>query len=236
MGKKSTGNTRGKPQEWTDEQLKELAFEVKYKKNGIKLTPSLLQKETDIGRNTWSRRMKDFIDELNQPAMRTHNLGDNDTVYLPSIDLIFQKHGKDKQALKNELLHIELTILKQYNELREYKEKDRLYQETSKTIQALKDEVVKYKKKAKTYEDLYKKIVASSSFPHLYNDSPLLKEHGVKTNLIRFNRDSKQDVDLSKLDSHFPDASIGVGLNDETTQKEQKQNENMTKLLGKFEI
>ncbi|WP_419878148.1 hypothetical protein [Brevibacillus centrosporus] len=128
MGKKSNGNTRGKPQEWTDEQLKELALEVKYKNKGIKLTPSLLQKETNVGRNTWSRRMKDFIDELNQPAMRSHNLEDNDTVYLPSIDLIFQKHGKDKQALKNELFNIELTILKQHNELREYKEKDRLYQ------------------------------------------------------------------------------------------------------------
>ncbi|MDR7315875.1 hypothetical protein [Brevibacillus nitrificans] len=29
---KSTGYTRGKPQEWTDEQLKELTLEVKYKK------------------------------------------------------------------------------------------------------------------------------------------------------------------------------------------------------------
>ncbi|MDR7315876.1 hypothetical protein [Brevibacillus nitrificans] len=180
--------------------------------------------------------MKDSIDELNQPVMRSHELRNKDTVYLPSKELIFQKHGKDKQALKNELLNMELTILKQYNELREYKEKDRLYQESSKTIQALKDEVVKYKKKSKTYEDLYKKIVASSSFPHLYNDSPLLNEHGVRTNLIRFNRDSKKDVDLNKPDLLFPDVSIGVGLNEETTQKEQKQNENMTKLLGKFEI
>lgn len=92
--------------------------------------------------------MKDSIDELNQPVMRSHELRNKDTVYLPSKELIFQKHGKDKQALKNELLNMELTILKQYNELREYKEKDRLYQESSKTIQALKDEVVKYKKKA----------------------------------------------------------------------------------------
>ncbi|GED34972.1 hypothetical protein [Brevibacillus centrosporus] len=82
--------------------------------------------------------MKDFIDELNQPVMRSHELRDKNTVYLPSKELIRQKHGKDKQALKNELLNMELTFLKQYNELREYKEKDRHYQESSKNNSSVK--------------------------------------------------------------------------------------------------
>jgi len=51
----------GRPESYTDSELKELAVKIKYKFKGKKITFSLLEQETDIGRNTWSRRLKDFF-------------------------------------------------------------------------------------------------------------------------------------------------------------------------------
>lgn len=53
----------GRPETHTDAELRELAVNIKYKCKGKKITPTLLEKETGIGRNTWSRRIKSFIEE-----------------------------------------------------------------------------------------------------------------------------------------------------------------------------
>ncbi|RNC95363.1 hypothetical protein [Lysinibacillus halotolerans] len=74
----------GRPQNCTNEELKQLALEIKYKNHGIKLTPSLLEKETSIGRNTWSRRMKDYINELNNPILTTPS--SEEEIMFPSIE------------------------------------------------------------------------------------------------------------------------------------------------------
>ena len=56
----------------------------------MKITPSLLDQETDIGRNTWSRRLKDFLQELNDPILRSIPLNDSDEIFLPNIEMILK--------------------------------------------------------------------------------------------------------------------------------------------------
>ncbi|MBO1919899.1 hypothetical protein J4710_04685 [Staphylococcus xylosus] len=81
---------RGRPSEWTDEQLMRLALDIKYRLHGEKLTPSLLERETKIGRNTWSRRMKNYIEELNNPVITKVSPNDLNDSLLPIIDLILK--------------------------------------------------------------------------------------------------------------------------------------------------
>lgn len=52
---------------FTDDQLMDLADEIKAKYKGKELTPSLLERETGIGRMTWKRRIDDYLNELNNP-------------------------------------------------------------------------------------------------------------------------------------------------------------------------
>lgn len=237
MTKNKNTNKRGKPQEWTDEQLKDMALEIKYKNQGKKLTPSLLQKETGVGRNTWSRRMKVFIEELNRPVLPTINLHDNNEITLPSIDLIFRKYGNDQQALKNELINIELLIYDLYNELRDYKLKDEQYKKSSDEVQSLKNEINKQKKRADHYEQLYNTVTVSSVYPHLQNEKGTkLYELGIKDNLIDFNNQKEKNMDLQNLSSHFPSVSEESIANREKLEKDKKSSKNMKELRNKFDV
>lgn len=60
-------NTMAGKSNFTDDQLMDLADEIKAKYKGKELTPSLLERETGIGRMTWKRRIDDYLNELNNP-------------------------------------------------------------------------------------------------------------------------------------------------------------------------
>ena len=145
---------RGRPTEWTDRELKQLALDTKYKYHGKKLTPSLLERETKVGRNTWSRRMKDFIDELNNPILSSISTYDSNNAILPSIELIFKKYGNDKIALKNELLELEMLLYDFHKELKEIKLKEEKFDKALDEIESLKNELKKQTKRTMHYEQL----------------------------------------------------------------------------------
>lgn len=237
MKKKKNTNNPGKPQQWTDEQLKDMALEIKYKNQGKKLTPSLLQKGTGVGRNTWSRRMKEFIEELNRPVLPSIKLEDNNEITLPSIDLIFQKYSNDQQALKNELINIELLIFDLYNELNEYKRKEESFKKSFDEVQSLKKEINKQKERAEHYEQLYNSIMVSSTFPHLKNaKGSVLNELGIHDNLIDFNKHKQQNMDVENLSSYFPSVSEEAISNKEKIEESSKRKKNMKDLLDRFDV
>ncbi|WP_110927711.1 hypothetical protein [Bacillus massiliglaciei] len=237
MVTKKNSNRRGKPQDWTDDQLKEMALEVKYKNQSKNLTPSFLQQETGVGRNTWTRRMKEFIEELNNPMLPTINLDETGEVTLPNIDLIFKKYGKDKQGLKNELLNVEVLIYDLYTELKQYKAKEELYQKAINDAQSLKEEVAKQKKRAEHYEQLYDSLAVSSVFPHLQKEKKSkLNELGIKDNLIDCNINREKSLDLGNLSSHFPKVTDATIANKEELEKNKKRDKNMKELLNKFDL
>lgn len=237
--KKENKLKRGKPQEWSDNELKELATKVKYKLHGKRLTPSILQRETGIGRNTWSRRMSDFIEELNTPVVRSIHLEGNNDIHLPNINQIFEKHGNSNQALKNDLLQFELIIFDLYDELKKYKSKLEEIAKNKKVINEIKDELSKQKQIATHYEQLYNSIMVSSVFPHLYNENrSKIYEAGIKDkdNLIDFSRNQKQNMDLSNLKSHFPDISEKKISDKENQKLESKRNSTFKKLTEEFDL
>ncbi|WP_096200665.1 hypothetical protein [Bacillus sp. FJAT-45350] len=235
MSKKERTN-RGKPQEWTDQDLKQMALEVKYKLKGQKITPSLLQRETGVGRNTWSRRMKDLLEELNSPIIRSIPLNENNDINLPNIELIFEKYANNKSMLKNELLQLEVIIYQLYEELTKYKEELSSDHINYEEVQDLKEQLNKEKKRADHYEQLYNTIVASSLYPHLHDQSPLLKEIGIKDKLVKFGTNKERNLDLKDLSRNFPDRSEEAKSNDASEKTESKRLEILSKLKGKFDL
>lgn len=234
MAKSNESEKRGRPTEWTDEQLMQLALDTKYKYHGKKLTPSFLEKETKVGRNTWSRRMKNYIEELNAPVLTGVPIGDANETLLPSVDLIFKKYGNDELALKNELLDLEILFYDIYKELQEYKEKEERFEKGRVEIQSLKDEATKQKKRAEHYEHLYNSIVVSSVHPHLQTvKNSQISQLNIKDKLIDMNDYQERNTDLANLASYFPDISVE---NTEERERSDKQSENMQKLLNKFDV
>lgn len=234
MAKSNESEKRGRPTEWTDEQLMQLALDTKYKYHGKKLTPSFLEKETKVGRNTWSRRMKSYIDELNAPVLTDVPIGDANETLLPSVDLIFKKYGNDELALKNELLDLEILFYDIYKELQEYKEKEERYEKGRIEVQSLKDEAAKQKKRAEHYEQLYNSIVVSSVHPHLQTvKNSQISQLNIKDKLIDMENYKSESTDLGNLSSYFPDTS---DISNEGNDKNEKQNKNMQKLLSEFDV
>lgn len=234
LAKNKGSQKRGRPTAWTDEELMKLALDTKYKHHGKKLTPSFLEQETKVGRNTWSRRMKNYIDELNEPVLSNVPIGDANETLLPSVDLIFKKYGNDELALKNELLDLEILLYDIYKELQDYKEKEERYKIGKAEVQSLKDEVVRQRKRAEHYEQLYNNIVVSSVYPHLQGvEGSQINQLNTKDKLIDMDDYKEKSTDLENLSSYFPDV---LDENKEENDKNEKQNKNMQKLLNKFDV
>ena len=232
---KNKNKSRGRPSEWTDDDLKQLALNTKYKYHGRKLTPSLLERETKVGRNTWSRRMKDFIDELNNPILSSISADDSNDAILPSIELIFKKYGNDKTVLKNELLELEILLYDFYKELKEIKLKEEKFDKALDEIETLKSEVRKQEKRAMHYEQLYNDIVVSSIYPHLQDaKGSQINQHNIKDKLINMVEHKDKNVDLDDLTRHFPDINEKEEQVKESAEKRQQSN--MKKLLDEFDL
>lgn len=236
LAKNNKAQRRGRPKAWTDDELKQLALDTKYRYHGRKLTPSLLEQETKVGRNTWSRRMKSFIDELNEPVIPSVPFDGKNESILPSVDLIFKKYGNDSLALKNELLDFEILLYDLYKELQEYKKQEERYEKSIAEVESLKVEVAKQKKRASHYEQLYYNIVVSSVYPHLQGaKESQLHQLGIKDKLIDMDDYNGKSADLDDLSSHFPDVSKASQEQEQKTESEKQQG-NMEKLLDKFDI
>lgn len=229
-------NRRGKPKEWTDEQLKELALSTKYKHQMKKLTPSLLEKETGIGRNTWSRRAKEIIDDLNAPVFRPITLDDDLQVALPSVEIIFKKYEKNMPELKNEFFKIEMLLYDLYKENKDLKQQEDKFKKHSQAINELKDELKRYKTKAMHYEELYNTVVASSVFPHLYGKSPKLIEHDIQDSLIDFKSNKERNMHLESLSKYFPSVSEKRISKIEEVEQTSQRESNMSKLTSAFNL
>jgi len=231
---KNINKGRGRPSEWTDDELMQLALNTKYKHHGKKITPSLLERETKVGRNTWSRRMRDFIDELNSPILTSVSADDSNDVILPSIELIFKKYGNDKIALKNELLEIEILLYDFYTELKEIKLKEEKFDKAFNEIESLKNQVRKQEKRAMHYEQLYNDVVVSSIYPHLREtEGSRVHQHRIKEKLINMEDHKDKNVNLNDLSNHFP--NIPEKETETASSEEKKKQNNMKKLLDEFD-
>ncbi|MEC0093471.1 hypothetical protein [Paenibacillus macquariensis] len=185
---------------FTDEQLMDLADEIKAKYKGKELTPSLLERETGIGRMTWKRRIDDYLNELNKPLVRDMGENTDDTILFPSIETIFTRHGYnvDKHVkLINALHELELLIQDLHKENQLNKEQSKKYEKIKDSFEEQSKKIQDLKSQKQYYETKYNQLVVSSLEAHLR------KEHGISADIINFNSNKKIYEKLDTLEENF---------------------------------
>lgn len=188
----------GAPPKISDKDLREIALKIKHKLKGQMLTYSLLEKHSGIGRNTWSRRMKEEISSLNAPFTRPIELKDAENVYFPQIDEMIELHNGDMKKIKNELYEYEQMYVKLYDENEKNKIALKKFSEQSEQMKVLQEQISFWKDKASIYEKLYKDAVIHSAVPHLSD------KHNLSQNLLDFNRFPKENATITNLSSFYP--------------------------------
>lgn len=222
-------NNRGRKSQFTDEELKLMALDVKFRNNQVKLTPSLLERDTSIGRNTWSRRIPEYITELNRPVLKSRSLNVNEDIALPSIDIIYEKFKQKPEQLKMELISFEQILYDTYSELLDLKKKESKFNKLLKKYEKLELELKKQSNRASHFEQLYNELVVSSSFIHLV-ENPKSKVYKFSKKHLDINSDLESNLSLENLSSFFPDTNKTVST-DETKKKE-----NFKKLQDEFNL
>ncbi|MDA1646055.1 MULTISPECIES: hypothetical protein [unclassified Bacillus cereus group] len=215
---------RGKPQQWSDEDLKNIALEVKYKQPNRKLTPLLLEKETGIGRNTWSRRMKEFINHLNSPV-HIPKLDESGIITIPSVEELFLKYGANTTELKNEIAKLLNIISDLYTDAKKLATLEVSISKMQLEIQQLKEQLSKVTIQRAHYETLYNQIVAESYFPHLYGQSEKLKQANMKAEVITLPNQISQVLELNSPSKVFQNESVNLDIVDVNNKKIEKLNE-----------
>ncbi|MDC2865317.1 hypothetical protein [Bacillus sp. BP-3] len=215
---------RGKPQKWSDEDLKQIALEVKYKQPNLKLTSLLLEKETGIGRNTWSRRMKEFINHLNSPV-HIPKLDESGIITIPSVEELFLKYGTNTIELKNEIAKLLNIISDLYTDAKKLATLEESMPKMQLEMQQLKEQLSKVTAQKTHYEALYNQIVAESYFPHLYGQSEKLKQANVKAEVITLPNQISQVLELNSPNKVFQNESANLNTVDVNNKKIEKLNE-----------
>ncbi len=224
----SKDGTKGRPQTVSDEELKEKALQIKYKHNGIKLSFLLLEKETGIGRNTWKRRISDYIEELNLPIARSFNITEKDSVYLPNIGQLYEAYGNDSIRFKQELILLQSYYDTLYNEYQKLKEETQEIQKYKEENEQKKEEIKKLKEQKYHYKQLYEECVVASSEPYLR------KEMNIQDNLIDFKKRLNIDGDLNEVSSLFPDISEQKIAEVENQERNESVNRTVDVMMGLF--
>lgn len=205
MSEKNEKSKRGPKRKHTDQELMEIALQIKNKNKNQILTLSLLERETGIGRNTWSRNIKDFLDEINTPIARSLGLSDTDSVYFPNIETIFELYGNNQSRLKSELHKLVDLIQDIFKEREEYKQKAKGYQALKERIEQQEKINKELRGQLNYYRTEYEKIASSSL------DPDLRKRDRINSKVINFQENKEKYTSLTNLQSLFPDIEMEEG-------------------------
>ena len=184
----------------------------------------LLEKETGIGRNTWSRRMKEFITHLNSPIY-IPKLDESGIITIPSVEELFLKYGANTTELKNEIAKLLNIISDLYTDAKKLATLEETVPKMQLEIKQLKEQLSKVTVQKTHYEILYNQIIAESYFPHLYGQSKKLKQAKVKAEVITLPNQNSQVLELNSPNKVFQNESVNLNTVDVNDKKIEKLNE-----------
>lgn len=188
---------RGPKFRHSDQELKEMALQVKKKYKNQAITSSILQRETGIGRNTWNRRIKEFTEELNRPIPRELGLTDDDIIYFPNIESIFELYGNDKNRLISELHKFEILLQDIYQERTEFKKKAEENVKLKEEIKNKNQKISDLVQQLDHYRTQYERIMILSMGPQTR------AKLGVSGNLLDFKEKQEMYETLHNFQSYF---------------------------------
>ncbi|APQ73407.1 TPA: hypothetical protein ACXDAY_002490 [Clostridium botulinum] len=186
----------GRPPKYSDYELKDILMKIalNYKE---KITPSLLEKRTNIKRHVWLRRMRKEIDLVNKGT----TFIDKDSINnlpLPNIANIVEKYYEDKEKLINELIWYNEKLQDAYNKI---SENESLKSKIIDIENKLKNKDLRIKEleqKCKYFEELY---LVSEAKNNMFNGISALESNGKIIDLEK----EKQKLSLIDFENQFPD-------------------------------
>lgn len=229
MSDKDTRERTKKPGpkfKYSDEQMKDMALQIKKKFKGQQLNYLLLENETGIGRHTWKRRIDEYIQELNTPVLRDFRYTDSDEIYFPNIESIFETYGDNKQKIINELHYFELLFQELYDERNRLKSELEKLENFKKKSDEYINVIASLQQEVFHYKNLYEQIMVSSIEPQLRD------QLGLKDNLLDFNNHIKRNTSLINLQEYFPKVPY---YSESEISNENDKNENMEELKKQFD-
>lgn len=212
--------SRGKPKQYTDEQLKKIALDVKYQLGGAKLTFSVLEQKTGISRNTFQRRINSYITELNTPIVRELEISDKDAVYFPNFEKIYEAFRDDPQRMLSEMRSLEITFYEVFEKLTEVNKRINKVETYKAQIETLQADLKKYKDQAHFYKNLYETTVVNS----LYADKR--KEMGLEKSIINFKEHVAKHSSLRNMNEIFKES--------DELENDNKDLNSMNKIKAKY--
>lgn len=182
----------GRPEVYTDKQLKDILLKYTVKNTGKKINSLQLEKETGIKRHVWSRRMKQEIDDLKSPV--DSELGGRDgSLPLPNVVELVETYWSNKKKLIQSLCHVNELIQSSYEQALLYHRKCTEYEDLEKEF-CRKIEIIKQLEDRILYiEKKYLEVTVQSTYKSIQ------KEHGL-INVIEL---KNKNTDQPALSTNF---------------------------------
>ncbi|KIL39678.1 hypothetical protein SD70_18780 [Gordoniibacillus kamchatkensis] len=197
---------RGRPAKYTDDDLKQLLVEVASKRPGMKINPSMLEKETGVKRHVWLRRMGTVIDELNKPAVLSTN--DDTRLPNPNVTELVETYWNNKSGLIKALAHYNETLDQLYEQAKLYTE----ILEQKNDLQAQLELKEKENKKLQAEVNYYKNLYFETAVKSTYN---IFQEEEGLSNVVSINKNKDKALSLDLVSRY---SELFEGGNEETSE------------------
>ncbi|ASJ54545.1 hypothetical protein BP422_13840 [Brevibacillus formosus] len=185
-------SSRGRPQAYTDQQLKEILL-LFVSKNKGKVSYLALEKETGIKRHVWARRLGKEIQKLNEPKISIQSVGDH--LPLPNVEELIEHYGQNKTGLIRALGHLNEVVQDFYYQVTQYRKDEEKYKQQLELLTEKDKEIDELKSQVQHYKQLYEQAFVQSAYPSLR------EENQIKSNLISLTKDKRK-----KLSTDFTNA------------------------------
>ncbi|MHB0859945.1 hypothetical protein ACYCS5_01525 [Paenibacillus sp. SEL3] len=188
-------NRVGKPKQYSIDQLDCLL--LKYVENNPSTTITYidLERATGVGRNTWSRNMKEKIENLNRPPSILEK-GNESSLPLPNMDELVKNNIGNQQKLIQTLNQVNSIIQKLYVKAKSVHIFEQEIEDLNNKIIKINEELIVEKNKNKLlreqvehFSQAYRNIAVTSSYP----DSKL-------KNVFDFKKGDKKNKDKIMTD------------------------------------
>ncbi|CCC86047.1 hypothetical protein PPM_3110 [Paenibacillus polymyxa M1] len=188
-------NRVGKPKQYSIDQLDCLL--LKYVENNPSATITYidLERTTGVGRNTWSRNMKEKIENLNRPPSILEK-GNESSLPLPNMDELVKNNIGNQQKLIQALNQVNSIIQKLYVKAKSVHIFEQEIEDLNNKIIKINEELNVEKNKNKLlreqvehFSQAYRNIAVTSSYP----DSEL-------KNVFDFKKGDKKNKDKIMTD------------------------------------
>ncbi|WP_433774572.1 hypothetical protein [Bacillus wiedmannii] len=168
-GKVRVNGDRGPFSRFSNDDLVDIALEVKKELRGEVINPSVLEQATGgiIGRQIWRRRISEEIERINMPVIDGREFGvtEHDEINHVNIEYIVERYSSNPRELVNQLYHLEESRIRLYAKVRDLEKNNENLSKFKDENEKLSKKNEKLKKELAHYIHLSNNLYVSSYFP-----------------------------------------------------------------------